>query len=196
MTLQIPDGYGLFSMHFKCTLSTHECIVSHGYQNNSAASAVVNLPILRAAWTASSARPFETSQMSNKWSLVQCHVAQNTAGSIYVADDFTVINGNQSTEFPPMNTALLCKKVTGIAGRKFRGRMFVPPLNITELGMNEAGIWDATALAAVQVKFSAAEAALISGSVPPVLLHDSSMIPTPCHFVLSNKAGTIRTRIR
>jgi hypothetical protein len=106
-------------------------------------------------------------------------------------------SGNQVVQ----NTAVLCRKLTGVGGRRNRGRMFGPaPL---EDHVSSDGVMSATGREAWRVNF---EALLPGGAIhtafgfldDPVLFHDTgSQTPTPItDLIVDLRVATQRRRLR
>lgn len=100
----------------------------------------------------------------------------------------------------PNNCAAIFKKSTGFAGRKFRGRLYMPPISLAEADVNNVGIIDAGVVTAVQGYWDSFETQLtgLSVSVSTVLLHTSGAVdPTPItNIQLENQIATQRRRLR
>lgn len=104
--------------------------------------------------------------------------------------------GTTSGTGTPPQVALLIRKETGLAGRRNRGRMFLPQPGNNNVG--EDGLVNATPLATYQAAADAFLADLATNLVPMVILHeDSGIAPTPVSaLVVSNVVATQRRRLR
>jgi hypothetical protein len=96
----------------------------------------------------------------------------------------------------PQNCATLIRKTTALAGRRGRGRFYLPPITMDEFATSKAGVIASSSLAAMQL---AANAWFDHGE-PFVILHDSlpsSLAPTPItSFVVDGRIATQRRRLR
>jgi hypothetical protein len=115
----------------------------------------------------------------------------------------TQVGGASNTCLPP-NTSYLVRKRTDLAGRRGRGRMYVP--GVPEATVDHVGIVTASTVTVVQAAFTAWFEILTAGAgarlYPPVVLHRTEGIgdeppPTPVlSFLVENKVATQRKRMR
>jgi len=100
----------------------------------------------------------------------------------------------------PQNCAMLVRKRTDLAGRRGRGRLYLPGLE--EGLVNELGVITGTAVDAFQAQFNEWHAALVALPLPPVVLHRSEGAgveppPTPItSFSVDATIATQRQRLR
>lgn len=100
----------------------------------------------------------------------------------------------------PPNVCTLVRKNTGFAGRKFRGRMFLP--SVAETQIDAAGIIAGSLVTDVTAEgddFLAALAddGIIGYAIPARLLHSDATAPTAItSLVCDPKVGTQRRRMR
>lgn len=97
----------------------------------------------------------------------------------------------------PQNCAYLIKKITGVGGRRNRGRMYVP--GVPENVVDAAGNLLAAEIDAIQgmlgTWFTALQAITALGD--PVILHNNSSTPTPItSFQCDPRIATQRRRMR
>jgi hypothetical protein len=85
--------------------------------------------------------------------------------------------GTLSINSPPPNTAVLVKKVANAAGRKGRGRMFVPWF-IDKGSIDEMGVLDGTQRGNIEAVLAALQAELITNGVTMFLLHADNSAPS------------------
>lgn len=71
-------------------------------------------------------------------------VYQETSGGLIVAEHLEPVSGVAIGTTPPVNASLLASKRTLYAGRKFRGRMYVPNAIIPEGDIDAMGILNNT----------------------------------------------------
>jgi hypothetical protein len=97
------------------------------------------------------------------------------------------------------NTTCLVKKLTGVPGRQFRGRCYVPPISLAEVDVNNTGMIDPTTLSTIQTNWSSFTGALsASGSIEELyLLHTDATAPTEItSFQVEGQVATQRRRLR
>jgi hypothetical protein len=112
-----------------------------------------------------------------------------------------VVVGN-ADEALPQNTAYLIKKRSGIAGRRFQGRMYLP--GVRESVVSSGGILDSTWQAAVQGFMNQWLTAIegVGGVIRMVILHTAPTIgpalnPTPViNLEVDRLVATQRQRLR
>jgi hypothetical protein len=117
-------------------------------------------------------------------------------------DDEDTAGGDASETLPP-NSAYLVRKRTDLAGRRGRGRFYIPCPDETQVDRNGfiAGAW-ITAIQANLDDMHAAYASVPGGAVVPVVLHRSEgagiePVPTPIEsFQLDGRIATQRRRMR
>jgi hypothetical protein len=110
--------------------------------------------------------------------------------------------GSGATEKLPQNCALLVRKRTGLAGRKGRGRMFIPNV-LSDSVVNSVGVIEAATVSAFQDLADAFLIGLASATepfaedCPMVLLHTAAQPPEDLTLVTSlNVDSTISTQRR
>lgn len=127
-------------------------------------------------------------------------VRQNVGGVIMEAasTDAPVTGTGTGANFPPVNCSLLVSKKTGLVGRKHRGRMYWPNAYITEGGIDNMGIIDPTAKAAIQTHFTTSfDRAFASLVAQPAVLHSSVLAADIItSFVFQDQVATQRRRMR
>lgn len=97
---------------------------------------------------------------------------------------------------PPPQVCTLIQKVSGLAGRKNRGRMYLPAVDEGQIGTD--GIYLAATLGPLQTFATQFLADLSSSSIPMAILHTSPAdTPTPVSSLnVSAKVATQRRRLR
>lgn len=104
--------------------------------------------------------------------------------------------GLQAGATSPPQVALLVQKSTGIAGRKNRGRMYVPGL--VDTGVEDDGRLTSVYQGQWQTGITAFGNSLSTAGYLPVILHTSAAdTPTPVQqFIVASKVATQRRRLR
>jgi len=109
--------------------------------------------------------------------------------------------GADGNPLPPPNCAALVKKITGLGGRKQRGRAYLPGCSRPGNSLTTAGTFDASdaeAIGDAVFAFLADLASTPSGTeADGVLLHSDSTPPTPITATICEpKLATQRRRLR
>ena len=144
-----------------------------------------------------------TGRYDSSWLLGPTHVVENTGGPVYkVWDDTGTEAGTvaAAADVSPA-VALVVSKLTGFAGRSFRGRVYMPGLRETDV--DESGAVAGATVNAWQTAFDNLQTALIADAAVEgvILLHNegnpNAGIPTPVtRFLVRNVIGTMRPRQR
>lgn len=108
----------------------------------------------------------------------------------------TAQDGLVATEATSPAVAALVRKVTGIGGRRGRGRMFV--LGVPEAEIDPAGEFSPAQLLSWQSSFEDFFDAMVTDNISPVLLHaDSGHVPVELTgFSVASTVATQRRRQR
>lgn len=115
--------------------------------------------------------------------------------------------GGSGYTSPPINLAVLVRKVTASGGRRARGRFYWAGV-VSEANIGELGVIDGAAVTEIQDAANSMYSSMATGvggspiPMPPVILHDSEgagaePAPTPVtSFVAQSLAATQRRRMR
>lgn len=196
MASLIPAGYHLQTVTFSVTGSSRNAVITCGGANGALANAAAVNALWRSALTSSSSKPYFASQFPSAYQIVEMKTLMNIGGFLFTDVNSAAITGTNVADPASMNTAMLINKVTGIAGRKYRGRMFTP-VPTGESTITVAGLFDSTVVSVWNGKWANVLTDLVAGGLTPVLLHTDASTPTPITgFTVTQKVGTIGRRIR
>jgi len=108
------------------------------------------------------------------WGVGKCW-RRDPAGVLDFGEDPQVNAGTSSAanNTPVPNSAILVQRRTGLAGRKFRGRIFVPPFGLSEANVSAAGIMDAAVVTTFQSQWAGALGNFTTLGLDMVLLHEN-----------------------
>lgn len=197
MGVVVPNNHHLFVATMICDGSTHNVQFTCGGLNQVTWTATDAL----AAWDSSvrggaSGKLFSAGEMFVSYQLVKTEVwLRSGSGILTVAQNLSGVTGTKTGSGTPMNTSLKVKKVTGIAGKKFRGYMFMPPAWIDETNVTPAGT--ISLLTTFQTLLTNMFNSLASNSVTPKLFHSDLSTPTTVTaFQLQGRVGSIPRRFR
>lgn len=197
MTTIIPNGYSMATYSFTVTGGTRVYQTTLGLLPQIGLTAAQQNTNLRAA-LAGGGGPFIASNMFVGFSLAETKILYRNLGGILISDiDTTPVVGTKTGNPLPVNTSVIVRKVTSFAGKKYRGRMLVPPLYWDEGAVNSTGNNIGGTFATYQTIWNTAYTNLAAQGLAPVLLHSDSTVPTTINsFSLVNRIGTIGKRLR
>lgn len=203
MALIIPPGFAQAVYRHRRSGDTEDMLTTCGHEIDSASGAnaedIAN--DLANAWIANIVPGY-----SGPTTFVGCdvYVGQDGPDPLVVTSSVAAVAGPNSNALAPQNCAVLVRKRTDAAGRRGRGRMYIP--EVPESSVNDVGTLDSGFVAAVNSRFDAWRDFLVGGVgarlYPPVVLHRSEGIgeeppPTPITaFVCETRIATQRRRLR
>lgn len=118
-------------------------------------------------------------------------------GVLRQGQNMTALAGTGTNTAPPANGAILINKFTGVAGRRFRGRMFLPFFGMAEAAVDSAGILTGPTVTAWQTRATGYHSELDTANLPIVLQHsDGAVGATVLSLVVQSLIGTQRGRLR
>jgi hypothetical protein len=170
----IPPGFALIRLTFTLAGAAHDPAVLYGAATDPgetvAAEADEHFNTFATHWMA---------DLSTSLTLLDCHEVRNIAGALQEGDSVTAPIARSTGGQPvPPNTALLVRKGTGIIGKHFRGRSYIPGLPASATDSAQANV-RTTPLAAYQADATAWLTALTAETSPMYLLHRSlAVAPT------------------
>lgn len=197
MTLIIPEFYAQAVYRFALAGDSEEMLTTIGIDNFGPAEGTAIANDLQDDFNA--AFPAATFSVGYTFLGVRLYGGPGPAHTVYESSGPPVA-GTNSGPAMPQNVAFLVTKRTAQAGRRFRGRMFLPPFLIGEDSISIIGKLAPAQLAALQDRVDAW--LMDPPAYPKVLLHDDSGVsalpaPTPItQLVLSDTVATTRRRLR
>lgn len=186
MPLNIPTGYYEVSMHHSLTGSLRLGVVTCGFQYTGSAFGA-DSDELADLW-ASQVMP----ELNNQWHYFLCRFRDAT-GTVKERSETTAGSATAAPTTP--NVAFLAQKLTGLGGRKNRGRMYIP--GVSEDNVDGVGNVTSGKVASLDAALGVYVADAASFHFTPVILHNSLTAPTPfTGFSVSGLAATQRRRLR
>jgi len=140
----IPEGHALLKFRFGLTGDTEEMIVTLGVQTTAASNAdrVAAANSAMDSW-GDNILPLQ----ANVYQLRGVDAVFGTAGGdIPISSTDAARTGGDPDAPVPQNTAVLVQKLSGLGGRRNRGRFYVPGISVLDIG--NTGIINGTPLAA------------------------------------------------
>lgn len=119
--------------------------------------------------------------------------------AVFVSSAFSTAGGNTAAA-TPQNTAYLIHKRTAIAGKRYRGRVYLP--GVGEPSVSPTGAVTGDLLTDIPTKFAALRTGMASNGTPLCLLHQAEAVmdaPAPTEitaFQLDAIVATQRRRLR
>lgn len=202
--MEIPAGFGNQTFRYALAASDEEKTFSLGFRA-AAGGSEAQLKAAAEDMLADYKTTFHTTPdpegtMLVPWVFRGSRVLTNVAGVLHSYEYEDVIVGDAAGAAPTVNTTLLVKKKTGLAGRTNRGRMYVPLFGFDESGLDVYGEMTSGDLAIFQGLWDDFFAlGTGAGLWIPVLLHADGSAEAPddiTSFVVSPIAATQRRRMR
>jgi hypothetical protein len=191
MGVIIPLGHALFSWHFRMAGDSGDVVFTMGADMQAVAANTTTANDAYDAFVGSGAM----ATMSTDTVLYLCAIE---APSGNVANYFEDNAGGEAGASMPPNCAQLVQKRTALAGRKQRGRLYLPPMRATYY--NSSGILGATQAADLQDAmddFLTAFNAIGTGLEADILHSDIGDSPTEItSLVVEAQLSTQRRRLR
>jgi hypothetical protein len=190
-TVVIPNGYAISRQHFTVTSKTDPAMIVLGLKPGTGTTAGNIATSARAAW----ATFVGSVQMPNSWTMVENVVNYVDAGVEFFGQASGSTAGTGTASATPA-VAMLAKKITGLAGRKNHGRMYLYPPN--ESNVDQGGNLDSTFMTAVQTALNTLYSNLNGAGLGGIyLLHADGSTPTAVTSIqLEGRVATQRRRQR
>lgn len=198
MGIFLGNGYGIWKPTLTLDGSTKIFQSAWLFKNEFAAGAEFCNDEIRTLWTAAG-RPFVAGNMYVGYTLARTECYVQEGGTLYYDLNPNAIVGTKSgSNGTPINTSIIVRKVTGIVGKRFRGRQMLPNTTVAEANISQAGIIDATGLATISSQYDSLYTAWAASDFPPYLGHSvSEVAPTEIlSFSINEKVGSQPHRIR
>lgn len=202
--MELPPGFGNMTFRYALAGDDEEKTFSLGFRA-AAGSSEAQLAAAGGDLAGDYISTFHTSptpegSMLVPWIFVGVRYRTNIAGVIHDYELEAPIVGDDAGAAPTVNTTLLVRKKTGLAGRTNRGRMYVPLFGFAESGLDVYGLMTTTDLDIFQGLWDDFFAlGTGAGLWIPVLLHGDGSVEAPddiTSFQVMVKVATQRRRMR
>lgn len=132
------------------------------------------------------------------WTFEGTSVTWTIAGEPVIGESFQPLTGTAPEQTVTVNCALLVRKLTSSGGRKNRGRMYVPPFNIVEDDVSNAGVLFSGFVSGQTDGWNQYRDKLVTDDIFPAVLHsDPADAPTNIDsFQAQGLLATQRRRMR
>jgi hypothetical protein len=196
MSLLIPPGHVQASFRFALVGDAEEMHTTVGYATGAGGATGTALADLLADKFLAA---YPAGKIYNSWTFrgVTIYVGQDGGPpAVFESSPSKVRIGTAAGSTVPNNSAAVVRKMTDLAGRRGRGRLFIPPFFLGKDSVDGRGYIYQAEIAAFQADI----AAWFSGAAWR-LLHSTGLsaapAPTPISsFVLQPQIGTQRRRMR
>lgn len=168
----IPVGYGQVSLPLTHSGMSRQAFVTWGFQNS---GALIGPTIIGDA-VMDALESTVNVALDTEVTIGPAQVRVNIGGTELVGESTESATGGSPDARPAPNVALLVKKVSGVAGRKNRGR-FYWPWAINNASINELGTISAGTVSDFQDLFDTFLENLTTEGVPMRILHNSAGTP-------------------
>jgi hypothetical protein len=197
--LEIPTGFGLWQFYMTHATIAHVAISTLGFEVATPPYTQANAAAALAAW-ALAVKPMHDGEV--QYSRVVALIGND--GPLIRFDSGGLVVGTRATlTIAPPNVSYLLRKSTQFAGHRYRGRMYIPFVNvggITQTGALQGA--EATLLATCAAAIQTNLVGGTTGSASLRLLHGESLtvppsaIPPPTTISLISSEGTVATQRR
>jgi hypothetical protein len=193
MPLNVPQGFGLLAYRWGLASDPEVMVCTVGVDLGGAGGSAQDIADTKAD-AMETAIPDQ--DMAGGYTFLGCtlRVAAVGGGSVLVEAPRSVV-GTAAASSVPNNCAYLVHKNTARAGRRGRGRMFLPPWVIAEVDVNQNGILTGAALTNLQsrvdVGFPLAGLVLLHDEAPAIIDPDPIL-----SLVVDRQIATQRRRMR
>lgn len=190
----LPVGYAYASHEISIPGTSGPALITTGHDVSSLLTQAAVGDAIEEMWQSTS--PLYALMGSN-YQVVAIHILWRASAGDPVAIERSLLKvGQDGANTEPQQVSALLRKHTGLAGRRNRGRCYLPGINETKV--NADGTLTSAHHAALETAWAASFGALAGADAPLVILHDSATVtPTP---VTSTSVGlrvaTQRRRLR
>lgn len=195
--MPVPDTFYEATFLFKNDVSPRIATTALGFATtditppdaSEAANAIHN--IVRATGNV-----FAPGNMIDDWHYLGCHVALGTPTGDLLGELNSDIAGTLVDNAITSNCACLVTKSTALGGRRYRGRMFLPPFRLNEGAVDAAGNIAGATVTAINTSLFNTLTALATGTWFPVLFHQGAGAPDPTPITALTCQSLIATQRR
>ena len=142
-TPSVPDGFGRASHEFTLDGATHTCVFTYNFADDPGEDPDDIATKCRNSWLTG----FALNTIADTWNVGGVNVLINRDGLEVTGTNVTSSNGTAAFEPSPIGLAGVVRKRTGISGRAFRGRFWMPAGYFGDTIIEDDGTIDATVFA-------------------------------------------------
>lgn len=200
--MPLADNQAIHTLHFTNNENSHHCVTTMATLWPLADTVAGYLNVVKLCWTTVLAvgfpPPFLPANFSDRYSNTEISMVGRKGGLVYSGTTAGVGAGTGPFDPPTINVSEKIHKVTGIAGRKYRGVMLCPPMHLDEAtDVDSGGFIDSVIQAQISGWFENARNQLATNTRNPILVHADATVATPITSLNCGvQVGTIRKRLR
>lgn len=195
----IPEGFGNAVLAWQMAGKTNPVTTTIGYASSVPGGDVqVSADTIYDAWTETGAY-CDPVYMSTTWTFLGVTATERIDGELVQAFGGPGFTGTSSVvAFPPINCAILARKLTASVGRSKRGRFYLPNLLVQEGEVDNMGRIVSGTLAVLNSLMGVVFDEMNASSAKPVVLHSAALeAPTAVTaFPVQGQMATQRRRLR
>lgn len=194
----IPVNYGIATLLFTASGKVNPMTTTIGYRALSAATATEAADEIYECATITGSIAGADALLTG-FTFLGVKTLQRAEVELVTGEHLETISGIASGATPPVNVSLLYGKTTGFAGRKFRGRGYLPNVLLKETDIDNLGYIVGSGVFSaysdrINQWFAQLDASLV---VSPYLLHSSVLAPTEITgMIAKSQCATQRRRLR
>jgi len=170
----IPENYGVAVPVYEFIDTGERMTFSMGFHNTGINDATDNSIQLSVSWRGI----FTASTFLDAYRFVGMYVLEMIGGVLQSAQTADNLDGDISAEPVSPAVSVGVKKQTSYAGKKYRGRMYLPPAFLSEANVNGAGVIDGATITGLQSNMDDWLAEMNDVGLPMYLLHSDATVPT------------------
>ena len=197
--LVIPPGFGLWTFYLQHAGISHTALVTMGFSVAAPPYTQANNNAMLTDFAGALTALYDSEVTFSRLTTL----IGNDGPPLRFESSGTTVGTRTTQSITPPNTTYLLRKTTGFAGRRFRGRMYLP--FVSELGTQQTGQLEASELTILTARAAALATAFVgggTGSGGMYLLHSESPLsatpaPTPITSLSAQPfVATQRRRLR
>lgn len=186
----IPSGFGIATAQYVLNASGQILSTTFGFENGGSFAAAANAGTIASIWDAN----LPAAGVADTATFVGVHVLQDIGGARTAASHLSNVAGTRTTDSPSPAVSVGVTKQTTFAGRKFRGRFYLPSVLLEESLVSDGGVISGGAVAALQSAMTTMLGDLVTANLTMSLLHHDLSLPQ--HVLSLEVRGTVRTQRR
>lgn len=189
--MNIPDGFGELAFLYELIDTGEVMSCTIGTNNPTGLSPATLAATGSDAWLTG----FTAASTLDSYRFLGCYALINDGGTMLSFQTTDNIDGTVNAEPVSPAVAVGVKKTTFGAGKKYRGRMYLPPAVLAEANVNAAGVIDSATVTSLQAKVDTFQDTYNAAGPPSLyLLHNDATDPTP--IVQMQVRSNVRTQRR
>lgn len=177
MALVIPNNYGVVTATFNYVPFGKQIAITFGYQDVSGGTPVLTDANQIRGYMIGANSIAEAVRLTTAWQLLEVScLKRDSTGMLTVGANTTILTGTGTPATPanPIFTSFVVTKRTAYAGKKFRGRYYMPGFQLSEDLVDAVGNIGGGAVGIEQTRQALFLSQMSAGGVPMMLLHEAS----------------------